>query len=233
MNGFFITGTDTGVGKTVVAGAIAAYLKRQGVRVGVMKPIASGCFTRGGRLVAEDSLFLQKCAGVEDSMEVITPVCLKNPLAPYVAAQIEKRKVSFAHIQKQFNFLKKRYDTLIVEGVGGLLVPLAKNKTGVDLIKMTRFPAIVVSRLGLGTINHTLLTLSELRRHRIRVKGVLFNSSEKNFKGKAEKTNPKIISKMGQVPLWGEFPYSAKVDVAKGKVDFNWQKLTPLMKKVL
>ncbi len=225
MNGIFVTGTDTGVGKTVVAGALAAYLRRQGVRVGVMKPIASGSFN--------DTLFLKKCAGVEEALNQITPIFLRAPLAPYVAAQIEKKKISFQLIQKRFAALKKKYDFLIVEGVGGLLVPITARKTGVDLIQLTQFPALVVSRLGLGTLNHTLLTLSELRKNKIKIKGVLFNAMAKQSQGLAEKTNPHTVAKLGKVSVWNAFPFSSKVNVDQGKTDFDWKKLTPLLRKVL
>ncbi len=223
-SGIFITGTDTGVGKTVVAGALAAYLRKEGVSVGVMKPMASG---------TEDSLFLKKCAGVDDPLDWITPVSFKTPLAPYVASQIEKRKVSFALIEKRFKQLKKKYDFLIVEGVGGLLVPLAPRKTCVDLIQLTRFPALVVSRLGLGTINHTLLTLSEMKRNRLQIKGVLFNAEKNQKKGLAEKTNPIQVQKQTEVPVLGELPYMKSISTDKLKTDFNWRSLNPLFKKVL
>src|SRR3989338_6603175 len=116
--GLFITGTDTGVGKTVVACGIAALLKARGIKVGVMKPIATG-----GR---QDAAQLRKAAGISESLEVINPQFFKAPLAPTVAAPLERRHVNLDAIYRAYLFLQKHYDVVVVEGIGGVKVPLGE-----------------------------------------------------------------------------------------------------------
>lgn len=230
--GIFITGTDTGVGKTVLAGALAATLRAQGISVGVMKPFATGCALKNGKWVSPDTLFLKKCAGVPDSVEEISPLRFRSPLAPLVAATLEKRKINFSHLKEAFLKLKTRYDYLIVEGIGGIMVPLTAQKTVVDLAKFCGFPVLVVSRLGLGTLNHTLLTLSECRKHQLKIAGVVFNNgAKKRKKSLAEKTNPKVLKKLGAVPVFADFPYLPKVNVEKGRTQMNLTHLSQYFKK--
>lgn len=220
--GIFITGTDTGVGKTLVAGAIADGLRKKGVSVGVYKPVVSGCSKQNGRWIAEDTLFLKKCARVTDSPEEISPFCFRYPLAPMVAAEKEKRKISFREIRYGLSRIQKKYDFVIVEGVGGLMVPVAPSKTVVDLIAMCGYPVLVVGRLGLGTLNHTLLTLSELKKSGLKVAGVVLNQNLNNQgKGPAEKTNQKVLQSMVKVPVWSPFPYLKESSVEKGKARFD------------
>ena len=201
--GIFITGTDTGVGKTVVAGMLAAQLRQRGVRVGVMKPIACGGW--------EDSALLKRCAGVDDRLEEITPVYFKAPLAPWPASRLERRKIDWKKLSTAYTRLRRKYDFLIVEGVGGLLVPLTATQSVPHLIRRFKLPVVVVARLGLGTLNHTLLTLAEARRQRQKVRGVVLNETTP-AKGKklAEKTNPSLIRELGKVPVLAVVPYIKK-----------------------
>src|SRR5262245_25304596 len=134
--GLFITGTDTGVGKTIVTGAIAAYLKSQKVNIGVMKPVESGCLcdaNKSPHLIRPDSLFLKKMAKAGDLLDLINPYFFEAPLAPEIAASLEKKAISLDKIFSSFQVLSKFHTTLLVEGAGGLLVPLTKEKTILDL----------------------------------------------------------------------------------------------------
>src|SRR3990167_2155347 len=146
--GIFITGMDTGVGKTVVTAGLVLSLKHKGLDVGIMKPIQSG--GRG------DTEFLIKVSGVNDEIELINPYYLKKPLAPLTASEIEGVKIDITAIKNAFEELSRRHDIVIVEGIGGLLVPLTEDYFVSDLILELDIPVIVVSRVGLGTINHTL-----------------------------------------------------------------------------
>lgn len=224
MNGIFITGTDTGVGKTVVTGALTAYLKKQGVRVRVMKPMAAGGM--------EDTRFLKKCQENGVPEKEITPVFLRKPLAPYVAARLEKRKIDFKPVQKAFSKAKKESDFLIVEGVGGLLVPLTSRTTCVNLIQLFHFPVLIVGRLGLGTINHTWLTLNELKRNKCKIAGILLNEPHNGKRGLPEKTNCSVIQKMTKANFVEIFPFQKGVNVEKGNTAFNWKELNPLFRKI-
>src|SRR3972149_2117218 len=151
--GVFITGTDTGIGKTVVSAGLALSLRHKGLDVGIMKP-----FQSGGR---EDTNFLIKASGVKDKFELINPCYFKKPLAPLTASEIEGVQIDIAAIKNAFDELCKRHEIVIVEGIGGLLVPLTEDYFVSDLILELDIPVVVVSRVSLGTINHTLLTIRQ------------------------------------------------------------------------
>src|SRR4051812_47299506 len=126
---FLVTGTDTGIGKTLVAGGLAAAFARRGRAVGVMKPFATGARTLRGRLVSDDARFLRKAAGVDDSLDLINPICLKPPLAPAMAADVAKKVIDLGKVWAAWRTLTRRHSPMIVEGVGGLLVPLLTRFT--------------------------------------------------------------------------------------------------------
>lgn len=193
--GIFIVGTDTGVGKTFVAGGLAAALRKKGVDVGVFKPFESG--TGSGH---EDYKLLKKMAGVDDPDNVICPYRFEEALAPAVAAQRAGVEIDWHRIVGSFETLAKRHSFLIVEGAGGLLVPLAPGKTNIDLIRDCGLPVLLVARLGLGTINHTLLSLECLRSSGISCKGIVLNQTTE-WAGLAEETNPKVIMGLSPVPV--------------------------------
>src|SRR5215218_888455 len=150
--GLFITATDTDVGKTVVAGAIANYFLRQGARVAVSKPIATGCVRRREGLVSEDAEFLAHCADARFPLDVICPQRYAEPLAPSVAAERAKQPVDWDAVARSLRMIEAGSDVLVVEGVGGVMVPLDAKHTVLDLARWLRLPAIVVARPGLGTI---------------------------------------------------------------------------------
>lgn len=195
MRSIFITGTDTGVGKTLIAAALAAVLKNKAIDVGVMKPVASG-----GR---DDAELLIKGAGVIDDITLVNPYCFETPVAPSVAAEIEGVRIDIEKIKAAYEELSRRHETLIVEGVGGLLVPIYKGYLVSDLIKDLNLPVIIVSRPALGTINHTLLTVRQARAKGIEVLGVIINNYDEAKAGIAEKTAPEIIERIGKVPVLG------------------------------
>lgn len=196
LKGIFITGTDTGVGKTRVACLIAEELRKNGASIGVMKPISSG-----GR---EDAISLKEASGVEDTLDDINPVYFKKALAPWVAA---RRKINLGKILRSYKKLRQRRNFLIVEGAGGLLVPITEKFYMADLVKMFGLPLLIVSRPGLGSINHTLLTIRCARQYGLKVLGFVMNYTKQSKKGLAEKTNPKVISRLGKVRFLGEVPY--------------------------
>ncbi len=200
MKVVFVTGTDTGVGKTVVSGALAAALKLKGRHVGVMKPISCGG--------PEDLFFLQRCAETREPLEMASPIALARPLSPNIAASLEKVKIDIKKISRAVDyFKKKKYDTLVVEGCGGLLVPLTERFFVVDLIKEIGAETVLVSRSGLGAINHSLLSLEALRHRKVRPLGVVFNRTAGGRLSVPEQTNPEVIEKLGQVKNLGLFPY--------------------------
>lgn len=201
--GLFITGTDTGVGKTIVAAGLAASLRHSGFDIGVMKP-----FETGFSLRSSDAFFLKSMAGVSDSLESVAPYRLKHPLSPFAAAQIEKVSIRFEKINRAYRTLSKRHQALFVEGAGGLLVPITREKMMADLALYLKLPILIVSRTGLGSINHTLLSVEVARQRGIGVAGVIFNHLGPR-RGLAEKTNPSVIRRFLEVPILGEIPYAS------------------------
>ena len=158
--GLFITGTDTGVGKTYVAALIARSLAASGRRVGVYKPAASGCLRDArGRLVSEDAVALWEAAGRPDDLEHVCPQCFAAPLAPHVAARAEGREIDAGLLRSGLDYWRSRSEIVLVEGAGGLMSPLGDNEYVADLAWDLGFPLIVVLRNILGTINATLQTL--------------------------------------------------------------------------
>ncbi len=205
--GIFITGTDTGVGKTFVAEGLIRAVKAMGTHVCPMKPVESGCTMKRGELVPADAMALIKAAGVDESIDLVNPYRMKNPLAPSVAAEIEGVAIKKKNIISAFNCISKKYDMVIVEGAGGIMVPVFKKYLFLDLAFDLKLPVIIVARPGLGTINHTLLTINALRNKGLRVLGVIINYAEKNRTGLPEKTNPSCIEKLGEVPILGTIPH--------------------------
>ncbi len=189
--GIFISGTDTAVGKTFVAGGLAAVLKKRGVDVGVFKPFESGV-TSGH----EDYRYLKKMAGVDDPDDEICPYRFEEALAPAVAAERARREIDWCGVIDGFKTLATKHSFMIVEGCGGLCVPLAPGKTNIDLIHECGFSVLLVARLGLGTMNHTLLSLEYLKTQKISCIGVVLNQTTQE-KGIAEETNPKALKDLG------------------------------------
>jgi len=191
----FISGTDTGVGKSLVAAGLARLWLNQGFSVGVLKPVASGGFP------SEDGKLLQKAAKLPNSAyPSIVPVHYRQPLAPYVAAWKEGA-VSLPKIEKAYQEAKLKYDRLVVEGIGGVLVPITQKFSAIDWLVKWKLSTLVVARAGLGTINHTLLTLEALKKRKVKVLGVLVNGY--TGKGVAEQTNVKALKKLLKVPVYG------------------------------
>ncbi len=191
--GLFITGTDTGVGKTLVACGIAQLMVSWGIKVGVMKPISSGD--------QNDAKQLIQAAQIKEDLSFVNPQYFKAPIAPHVSAKLEGREIESETIYKAFWYLSKKYDVMIVEGIGGVKVPLGESTYVADLIDALRLPALVVSRAALGTLNHTLMTLDVLAAEKVPVVGVLFNGG--NGKTLAEKTNPEALQDHTTVQVLG------------------------------
>ena len=170
-HGFFVSGTDTGVGKTVVACALVRALRRRHLDVGVMKPIETGVGAEGPL----DAQALQSAAAATESLEEICPQTFALPAAPTVAAASEGRAVEMEPIRDVFARLRERHEWMVVEGAGGLLVPAARGLSMADLSRELQLPLLIVCRAALGTINHTLLTLEAAERRDLPVAGVVIS----------------------------------------------------------
>ena len=207
MKGFFITGTDTGVGKTIIAGALIKVLCHLGMKTGAMKPVESGCVREGEVLLPSDGMFLKQMAQMQEPVTQVSPSCFESPLAPLAASEIEKRSVSVTAIKKAFYGLYTNYDAVVVEGIGGLMVPLKTDYFVVDLAKEMGLPLIVVAKPGLGSINHVMLTVNYALKEGIQVAGIILNYSLPPENSLAEETNPPLLKQICPAPLIGIFPY--------------------------
>jgi dethiobiotin synthetase len=201
--GLFIAGTDTGVGKTFVACGLAAALRAKGADVGVFKPFESG--VGAGH---SDYRLLKEASGTKDPDDWICPYRFEEALAPMVAAERAGVAIDWCHVTDCFESIAIKHDFVIVEGAGGLLVPLGEGKTNIDLIRECEFPVLLVARLGLGTINHTLLSLEALERRGIPCVGVVLNQTRETS-GVAEETNPEVLRKLTRVPVLGVVPFKS------------------------
>jgi dethiobiotin synthetase len=210
--GFFITGTDTGVGKTIAAGAIIKAMHFLGMKACAMKPIESGCGREGDVLIPYDGMFLKQITHMDEPLATITPCCFESPLAPMTASEVDMKEVNVAEIKKPFYRLLKKYDSIVVEGIGGLMVPIRKDYYALDLAGEFGLPLVVVARPGLGTINHIMLTVNCALREGLNVAGIILNYSAPPGNSISEKTNPKLLSLICPVPVIGIFPYLESVD---------------------
>lgn len=213
MTGIFITGTDTNIGKTVIAAGLAGALKNKGYSVGVMKPVQSGAVIENGKLYSPDIEFMKKVIELNDEMELLCPYLLKEAMAPGTAAKIEGKNIDFGIIKDAFHELEKRHDIVIVEGAGGIAVPVNNRFLIADLIKYMDIPAIIVARAGLGTINHTFLTIEYAKRSGIRIIGVIINDYRG---GLVEEKNPGIITGLTGIPILGIIPHDPEVCSERG-----------------
>ena len=209
FQGVFVSATDTGAGKTAVTAGIAAVLRRRGVDVGVFKPVSSGG-TADARLLAE-------AAGVADALELVNPVRLEAPLSPNVAAELEGRQVPLEPIDDAYRRLTQRHDIVLVEGVGGLLVPIRDDFLVSDLARRLDLPLLVVARAALGTINHTMLTLEAADRRDLDVIGVVYNTTSPGDP-RAAGTSPDVIYRLSGVRSLGIVPHDPGVDVDAGNL---------------
>jgi dethiobiotin synthetase len=213
-NGIFITGTDTGVGKTVFACGLAALLKESGYKVGVMKPAETGCGQDDGRLMPQDAVALKEASGCELSLETICPYPLREPLAPSVAAERDGVRIDIDRLMSVYSEISAAHDITIVEGAGGVMVPLLPSYTYADFAKVLKLPLIVVAANRLGMINHLLLTLEHASCQGLHVLGYVLNQIESQ-PSLATETNREALVSLTGVPCMGELPYIQGSEIFK------------------
>ena len=220
IKGVFVTGTDTGVGKTWITAGIAAIWRQWGMRAVYFKPVQSGCPEQDGRLIPTDAKMAGEIAGLTEPLNLLTPIALRLPLAPGVAAAQEGRVIDWDRVAEALKELSGRYDFFAVEGAGGLYVPLAGYKFLVlDLVRWLRLPLLVVARAGLGTINHTALTVVAARQAGLPVAGVILNRYPAN-PSLAERTNPEVIEAITEMPILGRVRELADLNRPENRAAF-------------
>lgn len=204
MAGVMVVGTDTGVGKTWVTGAMVGLLRSVGVDAFAWKPVQSG--SAPGDPEA-DSARLKWLGGLEEPEELICPATLAEPLAPALAARRAGVVLDPARWRDLLAGWIRRREMVFVEGAGGIAVPLADGYTVADLAADAGIPLLLVARAGLGTVNHIVLTVAYARQRGLRVKGLILNGYGKEGESPAERTNPDLIRASTDVPILGRVPW--------------------------
>jgi dethiobiotin synthetase len=208
--GIFVAGTDTGVGKTVVTAAIALAARARGRRVAVLKPAQTG----DGAGAVDDAGFVRRAAG-DDPPATAVPYRLRAPLAPSVAAALEGVRLDPRVVERAFEDLGSRHDLVLVEAAGGVLVPFSDGVDMAGLAALLGLPVVVAARPGLGTLNHTLLTLEALHRRGLTVLGVVISGYPAR-PGLDAITNPGALARLTPVPLLGVIAEDPDLDVEAG-----------------
>ena len=232
--GLFITGTDTGVGKTVVAAALISALKARGLDIGVMKPAESGCpRDNKGALIPEDALFLKAVAESTDSPNLINPYAFEQPLAPALAAEMSGVDIRMETIIASYNALAQNHDLVIVEGAGGLLAPLTQKERMLDLACTLKMPILIVAKNVLGVINHADLTVRVAQGAGTQVAGIVLNHTSYDDHP-AIRTNAASLQRWVAAPYLGEMPYLSSLDYnILGQTAENNLKLDSLLKSLV
>lgn len=212
IQGVFITGTDTGVGKTVVTAALALHLRRLGVDIGVMKPIETGAPSPASS--GADAVRLKTAACSGDAIALIRPYCFSIPVAPLSASRLARRPIEMKRITKNFRVLSRRHAMTLVEGVGGVRVPLTKTTDVADLIVRLRLPVLVIGRAGLGGINHARLTIEALQKRHVSVVALVLNQTERTNGATLQRQRHSTVSLLEElvnVPVIGPLPFLKRI----------------------
>ncbi|MDO8586096.1 MAG: dethiobiotin synthase [Armatimonadota bacterium] len=206
MSGVFITGTDTGVGKTVVAAGLLHSLREAGLDAVPMKPVQTGAVRQDGRLISPDLRFCLETSGMTvspDAEDIMAPYRFETPCSPHLAAQMENNPIELSTICDCFRDMTRSGSKVIAEGAGGVLAPINESASMLDLIQALSVPVILVARSGLGTINHTLLSLDALRAAKVEVWGIIFNQAEHDEPEFIARDNIATVGRLGRAQVLG------------------------------
>ena len=207
MGGVFITGTDTGVGKTIVTGLLARYLLDKGNKVITQKWIQTGCKD----FAHSDVTIHQHLMGQKSKAGNVLPYMFKFPASPHLAAEIEKRRITPSKIKRYYKRLEEKFDFVLVEGVGGALVCFDRKNLVIDIAKELNLPVLVVAQNKLGAINHTLLSIEALKKRNFKILGIVFNNL-KNENARILKDNLKVVKKLSKVRVFGALLWDKKLN---------------------
>jgi len=210
LQSLFITGTDTDVGKTYITAGLAASFYEMGVDIGVMKPFAAGTAQKKG-FKSEDVKILSDAAHVDDPENLINPQFFPIPASPYTAWKKLKTKPKISTILSSFKKLSKLHDTMLVEGMGGVMTPILKDYFITDLIKQMKIPTIIVTRTKVGTVNHTLMTVMMCKKYKIPIKGIIINNFDDGY---PVNQLTKDLENLTGVKVLGSIPFIKDMDNA-------------------
>ncbi|MCQ9207162.1 MAG: dethiobiotin synthase [Omnitrophica bacterium] len=206
MKAFFITGTDTGVGKTVVAGLAGRFLSDKGYSVITQKWIQTGSSVFPDDIGAHLRLMKKTKKSIKAYLPLVCPYTFKVSSSPHMASRIEKRKIDIKKIKNSFHLLSEQFDFVIVEGIGGGLVPLNEHKLVIDVARDLSLSVLLVASNRLGAINHTLLTVEAIKRRNMKIAGIIFNNSGGKHDKAVLEDNPKIVGRITGEKILGVLP---------------------------
>ena len=227
LKSFFVTGTDTDVGKTYITAGLAVTFRKMGLDVGVMKPFAAGTAQKKG-FKSEDVKILSKSAQVNDPENLINPQFFKIPASPYTAWKKLKIKPKVSTILSSFKKLSKLHETILVEGMGGVMTPILKDYYITNLIKEMNIPALIVTRSKIGTVNHTIMTVKMCEKYKIPVKGIIINNFDVGYPIKqltSDLQNLTGVKVLGSIPFLKDLNSTSLYRIFKKNID-----LKPLLK---
>lgn len=204
--GIFVTGTDTNIGKTLISASLAWKLSNQYKNICVMKPFATSDKIFSTKYNSKDLFLLSKSINLKEDVKNLNSYFYTLSASPYMATKLLKIKsLDIMTAVKKFNYLSKKYDYLVIEGIGGICVPLTRKHKIIDFIKLLKIPVIIVSTPKLGTVNHTFLTIEMCKSYDIPIKGIIFNKMPTN-PSEVEKATPKFIKDLTNIPILGIIP---------------------------
>ena len=227
LKSFFVTGTDTDVGKTYITAGLAVTFRKMGLDVGVMKPFAAGTAQKKG-FKSEDIKILSKSAQVNDPENLINPQFFKISASPYTAWKKLKIKPKVSTILTSFKKLSKLHETILVEGMGGVMTPILKDYYITNLIKEMNIPALIVTRSKIGTVNHTIMTVKMCEKYKIPVKGIIINNFDAGYPIKqltSDLQNLTGVKVLGSIPFLKDLNSTSLYRIFKKNID-----LKPLLK---
>jgi dethiobiotin synthetase len=225
MNSFFITGTDTDVGKTYVTAGLAVTLRKMGIDVGIMKPFAAGIAQKKG-FKSEDVEILSNAAQVKDPETLLNPQFFPIIASPYTALKSLKIKPDIKLILNRFKILSKLHSMILVEGMGGIMTPILQNYFVANLIKDMKLSVLIITRTKVGTINHTLMTCKMCEKYKIPIKGIVINNFDSD--GYDVKDLKRDLGNLTSIPILGSIPFIENMSdaslyrVFKKNLDFKF-----------
>ena len=219
MNSIFVTGTDTGVGKTLVALSLLYALKDRGIHAAGMKPVAAGTVSDTGPRRNSDALALIEASQVKLSYPLVNPFCFAEPVAPHIAADEENYPIDAAVIKRAYTEISAQTNIVVIEGAGGWLVPISTSQTMADLVLEMNWPVVLVIGLRLGCLNHALLTVESIRQKGATLAGWIGSHVNANFY-KADQNIATLRSRI-DAPCLGIFPYYENVVAEKMSIHLD------------
>jgi len=221
MHSFFITGTDTNIGKTAITCSLIAKCIEEGFRAGGMKPVAAGCHIENGYMVSDDVKKIIEVSNVDLNIKEINPYSFELPIAPHIS--FKSNEIDIHLIKKYLRSFENKMDYLFIEGVGGYAVPLTETFTTADLVENLDIPVILVVGMKLGCINHALLTVESILNEKQKLCGWVANRIDGDMQAYEE--NFSFLKEKIKVPCLGEVPYFKDFDPYKASKFINLNKL--------